>query len=55
MLSRFDTIPERDGQMDRQMDRIAISILSISLPVLMHEIIENVGNDIKLLITQYRC
>jgi len=24
MLSRFDTIPERDRQTDRQMDRIAV-------------------------------
>jgi len=32
MLSRFDRIPERDGQTDGQTDRIAISISRVKPP-----------------------
>jgi len=31
MLSRFDTVPERDRQTDRQTDRIAVSISRVSI------------------------
>jgi len=34
MLSRFDTIPERDRQMDGRTDRIPISISSVSTVML---------------------
>jgi len=34
MLSRFDTILERDGRMDGQTDRIPISISPVSIAVL---------------------
>ena len=33
MLSRFDMIPERDGQTDGRTDRIAISISRVSVPM----------------------
>jgi len=31
MLSRFHRIPERDGQTDRQTDKIAVSVSSVSV------------------------
>jgi len=37
MLSRFDTIPERDGRTDGQTDRIAILISLVSIAVLTRE------------------
>jgi len=34
ILSRYDTIPERDRQTDRQTDRIHISISRVNIAVL---------------------
>jgi len=37
MLSRFDTIPECYEQVDRQTDRIPISISGVSIDGLTHD------------------
>jgi len=37
MLSRFDTIPERNRQTDGRTDRIAISISRVNIAALTHD------------------
>jgi len=49
MLSRFDTIPERDRRTDGQKDRIATSIFHVSIAVLTRD-----KNEIYKMIKMYK-